>query len=74
MGVLRRDGGPRSRLQVIVVFPWGHLNQRVLQGSLARGLLQKPNLVEALPADAAAEVGVELMGWQRVLVKSETGC
>lgn len=47
------------------MFSWGHLDQRVLQGSLARGLLQKPDLVEALSADAAAEVGVELMGWAK---------
>lgn len=51
------------------MFPWRHLNQGVLQGSFARGLLQEPDLVEALPADAAAEVGVELAGWKRVLVE-----
>ena len=51
------------RLQVIVVFPWGHLNERVLQVGLARGLLHEPDLVEALSAYAAAEVGMELLEW-----------
>jgi hypothetical protein len=50
-----------SRLQVIV-FPWGHLDQWILQVRLARSLFREPDFVEALSADAAAEVGMELVG------------
>lgn len=37
-----------------------------MEGGLARGLLHEPDFVEALSADAAAEVGMELavgLGW-----------
>jgi hypothetical protein len=42
---------------------WGHLDQGVLQVGFARGFLGEPDFVEALPADAAAEMGMELGGF-----------
>lgn len=50
----------RSRLQVIVVFPRGHLEQRVSEIGLARFVLHEPDVVQTLSADAAAEMGMEL--------------
>jgi hypothetical protein len=48
------------RLEVVVVFPVGHLDQRVGEVGLARLLFHEPDFMEALPADAAAQVSVEL--------------
>jgi hypothetical protein len=42
------------------MFLRGHLNKRVLQVCFARGFLGEPDFVEALSADATAEVGMEL--------------
>lgn len=43
------------------MFPEWHLEKGVLEGGLARGLFHEPYFVEALAADAAAEVGMELV-------------
>jgi hypothetical protein len=42
------------------VFPGWHLDQGVLQVGFARGFFGEPHFVEALSADAAAEMGMEL--------------
>ena len=47
------------------MLPRGHLDEGVLQVGRPRGALGEPDVVEALAADAAAEVGVELCGgWE----------
>ena len=50
---------------------WGHLNEGVLQVCFARGFLSEPDFVEALSADAAAEMGVKL--WVEDVVLVENG-
>lgn len=50
------------------MFIGGHHNEGVLQVCFARGFLGEPDFVEALSADAAAEVGMELWVGDAVLV------
>lgn len=42
------------------MFPIGHLDEGVGKVSLAGLLLHQPDFVEALPADAPAQVSMEL--------------
>jgi hypothetical protein len=48
------------RLQIVIEPTLRHRNQRILDCSLSKLSLASPDLVEALAADAAREVGVEL--------------
>lgn len=47
-------------LEVIVVLAIRHLDERVGEVGLPGLLLQEPDFVEALPADATTQVGVKL--------------
>jgi hypothetical protein len=51
------------------VFSKGHFDQRVLKVRLAGLFPPEPNLMEALPADAAAEMGMELLGGTSILAR-----
>lgn len=48
------------RLEVVVVLAVGHLNEGVREVSLAGLLFHEPYFVETLPANASAQVSVEL--------------
>lgn len=53
------------RLQIVIELTPRHLDQWILQAGLSARSLLRPDLVEALPGDAAREVGVELWPWFR---------
>lgn len=61
------DGGNHLRLEVIVMFPLGHLDQRICQVRLASLLLHEPDFMKALPADAPTQVSMELREEKRGL-------
>lgn len=48
------------RLEVVVVFAVGHLDERVLKVSLAGLLLREPDFVKTLSADTTAQVSMKL--------------
>ena len=51
-----------SRLEIVIVLPIWHLQKGILQVGLTGLLLLLPYLVQALPTDATAEVGMQLSG------------
>lgn len=56
----RRERERNLRLEVIIMFSLGHLDQRICQVRFAGLLFREPDFMEALPADAPAQVSVEL--------------